>query len=43
MYVLMLLRDMGLDPVSDPAQRGVQLVRDNVSWNMMAIRPPYGS
>ena len=32
MHVLMLLRDMGLDPVSDQARRAVSLVRDNVTW-----------
>jgi hypothetical protein len=29
---LLLLRDMGLDPASDPARRAIALVRDNVSW-----------
>lgn len=32
MHVLMLLRDMGLDPACDPARRAVNLVRDRVSW-----------
>ncbi|MDX1981915.1 MAG: hypothetical protein SFV51_16715 [Bryobacteraceae bacterium] len=32
MHVLMLLRDMGLDPACGPAQRAVNLVRDRVSW-----------
>jgi len=32
MHVLMLLRDMGLDPASDEARRAVGLVRDNVTW-----------
>src|SRR6266571_9194486 len=32
MHVLMLLRDMGLDPASDPARRAVGLVRDRVTW-----------
>lgn len=32
MHVLMLLRDMGLDPASDQARRGVDLVRDHVTW-----------
>jgi len=32
MHVLMLLRDMGLDPASDGARRAVNLVRDRVSW-----------
>src|SRR3984885_1362066 len=32
MHVLMLLRDMGLDPASDQACRAVTLVRDRVTW-----------
>lgn len=32
MHVLMLLRDLGLDPASDAAQQAVGLVRDNVTW-----------
>ena len=32
MHVLMLLRDMGLDPSSDQARRAVDLVRDRVRW-----------
>ncbi len=32
MHVLMLLRDMGLDPESDPAHRALALVRDHVTW-----------
>jgi hypothetical protein len=32
MHVLMLLRDLGLDPASEPARRAVGLVRDNVTW-----------
>src|ERR1700733_11826826 len=32
MHVLMLLRDMGLDPLNDQACRAVNLVRDRVSW-----------
>ena len=32
MHVLMLLRDMGLDPASDQARRAVSLVRDRVTW-----------
>ena len=32
MHVLMLLRDMGLDPASDPARRAVSLVRNHVTW-----------
>jgi hypothetical protein len=32
MHVLLLLRDLGLDPESDPARRAVGLVRDGVSW-----------
>jgi len=32
MHVLMLLRDMGLDPASDEARRAVGRVRDSVTW-----------
>ena len=32
MHVLMLLRDMGLDPACDAARRAVRLVRDRVTW-----------
>lgn len=32
MHVLMLLREMGLDPASDQARRAVGLVRDHVTW-----------
>ena len=33
MHVLMLLRDLGLDPAGDPARRATDLVRDRVTWN----------
>jgi hypothetical protein len=32
MHVLMLLRDMGLDPASDRAHRALDLVRERVTW-----------
>jgi hypothetical protein len=32
MHVLMLLRDLGLDPASDAARRAVERVRDHVTW-----------
>jgi len=32
MHVLMLLRDMGLDPASDEACRAMKLVHDRVTW-----------
>ena len=32
MHVLMLLRDLGLDPASEAARRAVGLVRDHVTW-----------
>lgn len=32
MHVLMLLRDMGLDPASSEARRAVSLVRERVTW-----------
>ncbi len=33
MHVFMLLRDLGLDPASDPAHRAVNLVRDKLTWH----------
>ncbi|HXK11017.1 MAG TPA: hypothetical protein VMT70_15315 [Vicinamibacteria bacterium] len=38
MHVLMLLRDLGLDPASEPARRALRLVRDRVTWRGCA--PP---
>jgi hypothetical protein len=32
MHVLMLMREMGLDPASDEARHAVSLVRDRVTW-----------
>jgi hypothetical protein len=32
MHVLSLLRDLGLDPASEPARHAVGLVRDGVTW-----------
>ena len=32
MHVLMLLRELGLDPASEQARRAVGLVRDRVTW-----------
>jgi hypothetical protein len=32
MHVLLLLRDMGLDPASNEARRALGLVRDHVTW-----------
>ena len=32
MHVLMLLKDLGLDPTCDEAQRALGLVRDRVTW-----------
>jgi hypothetical protein len=32
MHVLMLLRDLGLDPASDQARRATDLVRERVTW-----------
>lgn len=32
MHVLTLLRELGIDPAGDPAQRAVGLVRDGVRW-----------
>jgi hypothetical protein len=33
MHVLTLLREMGLDPECEPAQRALQLVREHVTWH----------
>jgi hypothetical protein len=32
MHVLMLLRDLGLDPAGEPARRALRLVRERVTW-----------
>jgi hypothetical protein len=32
LYTLLLLRDIGLDPASEQARRGVGMVRDKVTW-----------
>jgi hypothetical protein len=32
MHVLMLLREMSLDPASDQARRSLDLVRDHLTW-----------
>src|SRR5262245_8241428 len=32
MHVLMLLRDMGVDPANHEARRAVGLIRDHVTW-----------
>ena len=32
MHVLLLLRDMGIDPASEPSRRALSLVRDSVTW-----------
>jgi len=39
MHVLMLLRDLGLDPASDAARRAVGLVRDRVTWRGCGPEP----
>lgn len=38
MHVLMLLRELGLDPASDQARHAIARVRDNVTWQ--ACGPP---
>ena len=38
MHVLMLLRDLGLDPAGDEARRAVGLVRDRVTWQRCGPR-----
>jgi hypothetical protein len=32
MYTLVFLRDLGIDPASEPARRAIDLVRENVTW-----------
>ncbi|HEY2897062.1 MAG TPA: hypothetical protein VGJ12_08000 [Gemmatimonadaceae bacterium] len=32
MYTLVFLRDLGLDPSSEPARRAIELVHSNVTW-----------
>ena len=32
MHVLMLLRELGLDPASEPARRAVERIRESVTW-----------
>ena len=32
MYTLVFLRDLGVDPASEPARRAIDLVRENVTW-----------
>jgi len=32
LFTLLLLRNLGLDPASEPARRAVALVRDRVTW-----------
>jgi hypothetical protein len=32
MYTLVYLRDLGIDPASEPARRAIDLVRQNVTW-----------
>src|ERR1700757_657016 len=39
MHVLMLLRDLGLDPASDQARRALGLVCDGVTWQPIAMVP----
>ena len=38
MHVLLLLRDMGLDPASEEAQRAVRLVSNHVTWESCGPR-----
>ncbi len=40
-YALLLLRDMGLDPSSEPAQKALSLVRDRVTWGSEWGNPPF--
>src|SRR6201984_3107469 len=43
MHVLMLLRDLGLDPASEQARRAVGLVRDRVTWQGCGPPECYGN
>ncbi len=40
-YALLLLRDMGLDPSSRPAQKAIGLVRDRVTWGEEFANSPF--
>ena len=43
MHVLMLLKDLGLDPGSHPARRALALVRDRVTWQGCGPRECHGN
>ncbi len=40
-YALLLLKDMGLDPASEPAQKAIGLVRDKVTWGQEFHNSPF--
>jgi len=40
-YALLLLKDMGLDPASEPARKAIDLVRDKVTWAAEFGSPPF--
>jgi hypothetical protein len=40
-YALLLLKDMGLDPASEQAQRAIRLVHDKVKWAAEFGSPPF--
>ena len=40
-YALLLLKDMGLDPSSEPAQKAITLVRNKVTWAAEWGSPPF--
>jgi hypothetical protein len=40
-YALLLLKDMGLDPESEPAQKAISLVRENVNWGEEFNNSPF--
>jgi hypothetical protein len=40
-YALLLLRDMGLDPASEQAQKAAGLVRDRVTWGQEQGNSPF--
>jgi hypothetical protein len=40
-YALLLLKDMGLDPRSEPAQKAINLVREKVTWGPYQNDSPF--
>jgi hypothetical protein len=38
-YTLVLLRELGVDPASEPARRAIDLVRERIHWRQLDGRP----